>query len=126
MDTAEIVVLGGGVLLIAFVVWYFFMGEGEKETASVDEEGVQRVKVTVKGGYSPDVIVVKRGVPVELDFYRDEASACTEQVVFYDFGISRRLPAFQTTPVRLTPERAGEFAFNCGMNMVHGKLVVEE
>jgi plastocyanin domain-containing protein len=83
------------------------------------------VKVTVKGGYSPDVIVVRKGIPVELDFYRDETSSCTEQVVFGDFGISRKLPAFETTPVRFTPEREGEFIFTCGMRMVRGKLVVE-
>ena len=126
MDTQEIIVLAGGVVLVGLVVWFFFMSEGARAAAEVVEGGIQRVRVTVRGGYSPDVIVVKRGVPVELDFYRDEASSCTEEVVFGDFQISRRLPAFQTTTVRLTPERAGTFAFNCGMNMVRGKLVVED
>jgi plastocyanin domain-containing protein len=125
MDTAEMVVLLGGAALAAWVVWYFFMGEGERAEASVGAEGVQRVKITVKGGYTPDVIVVKKGVPVELDFYRDEASSCTEQVVFPDFRISRRLPAFETTAVRFTPDREGEFTFACGMNMVRGKLIVQ-
>ena len=125
MDTQEIIVLVGGVLLIGFVIWFFFMSEGERETAALGAEGVQRVRVTVKGGYTPDIVVVKKGVPVELDFYRDEVNTCTEEVIFNDFGISRRLPAFETTTVRLTPEREGEFTFNCGMNMVRGKLVVE-
>jgi len=124
VDAAEIFVLTGGVLLIAFVVWFFFTGEGERGEAREDESGVQKIRVTVKGGYSPDVIVVRRGVPVELDFYRDETSSCTEQVVLPDFGISRSLPAFETTAVRFTPEREGEFMFMCGMSMVHGKLVV--
>ena len=126
LDTTEIIVLFTGVALVALVVWYFFFGEGVRAAAEVSAAGVQQIKVTVKGGYTPDVIVVKRGVPVELDFYRDETSDCTEQVVFGDLGISRRLPAFQTTPVTFTPERAGEFNFTCGMNMVHGKLVVED
>jgi plastocyanin domain-containing protein len=125
MDTTEIFVLVFGLLLVGFVVWYFFMGEGERAQAEEVEPGLQRVKVTVKGGYSPDVIVVRKGIPVELDFYRDETSSCTEQVVFGDFGISRKLPAFETTPVRFTPEREGEFIFTCGMRMVRGKLVVE-
>lgn len=125
MDSTEIIVLVGGALVAVFVVWFFFMGEGERGEARADESGVQKIKVTVKGGYSPDVIVVKLGMPVELDFYRDEASTCTEQVVFPDFGISRSLPAFETTPVRFTPARAGEFTFTCGMSMVRGKLVVE-
>ncbi|HEX7177861.1 MAG TPA: cupredoxin domain-containing protein [Pyrinomonadaceae bacterium] len=126
MDTQEIIVLAGGVLLAGLVVWFFFMSEGARASAEVVEGGVQRVRVTVKGGYSPDVVVVRKGVPVELDFYRDETSSCTEEVVFGDFQISRRLPAFETTTIRLTPERAGTFTFNCGMNMVRGKLVVED
>jgi plastocyanin domain-containing protein len=126
MDTTEIIVLIVGVALIAFVVWFFFFGEGVRAAASVGAGGMQQIKVTVKGGYTPDVIVVKRGLPVELDFYRDETSNCTERVVFGDFGISRTLPAFETTPVRFTPERAGEFTFTCGMNMVRGKLIVED
>ena len=88
--------------------------------------GVQRLQVVVKGGYTPDVIVVKRNVPVELDFYRDETNSCTEQVIFGDFGISRMLPAFKTTQIQFTPDRAGTFTFNCGMNMVRGKLIVED
>ena len=126
MDTAEMIVVVGGALLFGFIVWYFFMGEGERKAATVGAEGVQRVRITVKSGYTPDVVVLKKGVPVELDFYRDEASACTEQVVFPDFGISRRLPAFETTPIRFTPDRAGRFTFACGMNMVRGKLIIED
>jgi plastocyanin domain-containing protein len=122
MDATEIMVVAGGAALLGFVVWFFFMGE---RAAARAEAGVQRIKIRVKGGYSPDVVVVKRGVPVELDFYRDEAASCTEQVVFPDFRISRRLPAFETTTVAVTPEREGEFTFTCGMGMVRGHLVVE-
>jgi plastocyanin domain-containing protein len=124
MDTTEIMVLVGGALLVGFIVWFFFMSEGERAAARV-EAGLQRIKIIVKGGYSPDVLVVKRGVPVRLDFYRDEAASCTEQVVFPDFNISRRLPAFETTAVTFTPEREGRFTFTCGMGMVRGQLVVE-
>lgn len=124
MDTTEIGVLVGSFLLIALILWYFF-GERDKVAADLSESGVQQIRVTVKGGYSPDVIVVKQGIPVRLDFYRDENTSCTEQVIFGDFGIVRDLPAFQTTPIEFTPDKAGEFIFACGMNMVRGKLVVE-
>ena len=123
MDISEIAVAIGGVVLIVFLLWYFF-GEREQAQAQLAESGVQEIKVTVKGGYSPDVIVVKQGVPVRLDFYRDETDSCTEQVVFGDFGIARDLPAYKTTPIEFTKDKAGEFTFACGMNMVRGKLVV--
>jgi len=78
----------------------------------------------VKGGYSPDVIVVRRGVPVKLDFFRDETASCSDQVIFGDFGIARDLPPYKTTAIEFTPDKTGEFTFTCGMNMLRGKLVV--
>lgn len=124
MDWIEVSVAVGGVALIAFILWYFF-GERERVAATVDSAGVQEIKITVKGGYSPDVIVVKENVPVKLDFYRDETASCSEEVIFGDFGIARHLPAFKTTPIEFTPEKAGEFTFTCGMNMLRGKLIVQ-
>jgi plastocyanin domain-containing protein len=124
MDMMEILVLIGGIALIALVLWYFF-GEREQVAAETSESGTQDVKVMVNGGYSPDVIVVKKGTPVRLNFYRDETSSCSEQVVFGDFGIVRDLPAFKTTTVEFTPDKTGEFTFACGMNMLRGKLIVQ-
>ncbi len=124
METIEIIVVIGGIALIGAVLWYFF-GEREKVAAEANESGVQEITVTVKGGYSPDVIVVEKGEPVRLNFYRDETSSCSEQVVFGDFGIARDLPAFKTTPIEFTPEKSGEFTFACGMNMLRGKLIVQ-
>jgi plastocyanin domain-containing protein len=123
MDTTEIMVVIGGLASIALVLWYFF-GERERVAATTNESGVQEIGVMVKGGYSPDRIEVREGVPVRLNFYRDETSSCSEQVVFGDFGISRHLPPFQTTAIEFTPDKAGEFTFTCGMSMMRGKLVV--
>lgn len=124
IDRTEIAVIIAGVILIALILWYFF-GTRERVAAQATEQGVQEVRITVKGGYSPDVIVVREGTPVRLDFYRDETSSCSDRVVFGDFGIARDLPAFKTTSIQFTPQHAGEFSFTCGMNMLRGKLVVE-
>src|SRR5262249_55957976 len=89
------------------------------------EDGVQRVEVSVRGGYSPDQIRVRQGVPVELTFDRQESGECTSRVVFPDLQISAGLPAYQRTTGRFRPGAAGTFGFACGMNMIHGTLVVE-
>ena len=123
MDGTEIFVVALGVLLILSVLWYFF-GKREGIVASTTESGVQEIKITVKGGYDPDLIVVKQGKPVLLNFYRDETASCSEQVVFTDFGIVRDLPAFKTNSIEFTPEQPGEYNFACGMGMLRGKLVV--
>jgi len=123
MDAIEISVIFGGLFLIAFVLWFFF-GKREAVAATTSDSGVQEIRVMVKGGYDPDVIVVKQGKPVRLDFYRDETASCSERVIFGDFGIARDLPAFKTTQIQFTPETPGEFTFTCGMNMMRGKLIV--
>src|SRR6266540_2036893 len=58
-------------------------------------------------------------------FDRQETGDCTSRVVFADLGVNAALPAYQRTTVRMIPARAGEFGFACGMNMIHGRLVVE-
>ena len=63
--------------------------------------GVQRVRVEVKGGYTPALIRVRAGSPVRLDFHRDETNTCTEEVVIPDFGIRTFLPAHRTTTGQL-------------------------
>jgi plastocyanin domain-containing protein len=124
MDGAEIAVIIGGIAAQAFVLWYFF-GKRKGIQARDGGDGVQEVKITVKGGYSPDTIVVREGKPVRLRFYRDEMSSCSEQVILGDFGIARDLPAFKTTSIEFTPGKTGEFIFTCGMSMLRGKLIVE-
>ena len=125
MDNSQIIVTILGVLAALWVVWFFFLGE-RRQVEAVSAGAIQKVRVVVKGGYEPSVIVAERGRPLRIDFYRDENAGCSDTVVFGDFGISRPLPAFRTTPVDLTPDRAGEFTFTCGMNMLRGKLVVRD
>ncbi len=124
MDTSQIGVLGGGLALIGFTLWFFF-GPRASEKAVAGAQGVQEISVVVKGGYSPDRIEVRRGQRVRLNFRREESTACTEQVIFGDFGISKMLPQGQIVPIEFTPDAAGEFTFHCGMNMVRGQLIVK-
>jgi len=125
MDTAQMRVLIGGLMLIAGTLWFFF-GPRAGEKAALGAGGVQEITVLVKGGYSPDRIEVKRGQKVRLNFRREESTSCTEQVILGDFGISKMLAQGQTVPVEFTPDQAGEFTFHCGMNMVRGKVVVKD
>ena len=72
MSAVEIGVTVGGVVALLFLAWFFFGPKKAKE-AQV-KGGVQEVRITVKGGYSPDVIRVKEGVPLRLVFDSREAS----------------------------------------------------
>jgi len=121
---AKLIVTVVGVFLIVLVNWYFFFSRRKAASAEVKGSKIQEVKVVVKGGYDPDVIVVKKGIPVRLNFYRDETADCSDTIVFGDFKIRKLLPAFKTTPIEFTPEEEGEYVFTCGMGMMRGKLIV--
>jgi Cu+-exporting ATPase len=123
MSGIDIIVIAGAAALVAFL-WWFFFGPKQTRTAAV-HGGVQEATVTVKGGYSPDVIRVQEGVPLRLTFDRREAGDCTSRVVFADFSASKTLPAFGSATLEFTPDKAGRFDFACGMNMIHGTLIVD-
>src|SRR6266567_5277132 len=123
MSGPDVSVLLAAAAAIGGLGWFFF-GPRRARSAQLDG-GVQRVTVTVKGGYSPDVIRARQGVPLELVFDRQESGDCTSRVVFPDLAVSASLPAFGRTTVRLDPATAGQFGFACGMNMIHGTLIID-
>ena len=118
----DVAILVGAALAIAGLAWYFF--SPRRAHAAAVSAGLQQIEVTVRGGYSPNVIQVRQGIPVEIEFDRQETGDCSSRVVFPDLHLSAALPAHQRTTVRFTPQQAGAFGFACGMNMIHGTLVV--
>ncbi|VEH41160.1 Uncharacterized protein conserved in bacteria [Kocuria rosea] len=125
MTVQDWVLVVAAVVVCLLLLWFFF---GAKKTRRAElESGMQTVTVTVKGGYSPDLIQVAPGVPVRLVFDRQETGDCSSRVVFPDFQINQPLPAYARTAVEFTPTEPGEYGFACGMNMLHGRLrVVDE
>jgi plastocyanin domain-containing protein len=125
MTTTDVFMLLGGLALIAGIAWFFWGPRREGQRAAMTASGYQEVMVLVKGGYTPDVIVVQHGKPVRLNFHREETAACSEMVVFGDFGKSAKLPTGDTVALELLPEQPGEYEFTCQMGMLRGKLIVE-
>jgi len=125
MNTAQIIVTLGGVALSVFIAWFFWFAPKGQTKAAVGAGGTQEVAVTVKGGYTPDIIVVKAGQPVRLRFTRQESAACSEMVLFPDLHKSAKLPEGEEVTVEFTPDQPGEYGFQCQMGMLRGKLIVE-
>jgi plastocyanin domain-containing protein len=125
MSTADSVVVLVGLALIVGIASFFWGPRKGGVRAATTSSGYQEAMVLVKGGYSPDVIVVQHGKPVRLNFRREETAACSEMVILADFGKSARLPEGETVPVEFLPEQPGEYEFACQMGMLRGKLVVE-
>ena len=114
-----------GFALIAFIVWFFWLVKAKGVHAAPTSGGYQEQLVLVKGGYTPDVIVVEAGKPVRLNFVRQESASCSEMVLLPAFGKSAKLPEGATVLVEFLPKERGEFEFTCQMGMFRGKIVVE-
>ena len=115
-----------GLLLIAVIVWYFFLSRRPDQAAAQETSAGQEIEVRVKGGYEPELLVARAGTPLRILFRRQETSPCSEEVVFPSLGIRRHLPAFETTVITIPASAAGRYPFSCGMNMMHGTLVLGE
>ena len=114
-----------GLLVAAFIVWFFWLKRGRGVRATAVSGGYQEATILVKGGYTPDTIIVHRGKPVRLNFRREETASCSEKVILADFGKSADLPTGQVVAVEFLPEKPGEYPFHCQMGMLQGKLIVE-
>jgi plastocyanin domain-containing protein len=125
MSELQIFVILMGIVLTVLIAWYFWFAPKAQTRLAVGATGRQEAAILVKGGYSPDVIVVQKGRPVRLTFTRQESSACSEQVLFPDFNQNALLPEGEPVTLEFTPEKAGEYGFQCQMGMLRGKLIVE-
>ncbi|OGB92622.1 MAG: copper-transporting ATPase [candidate division NC10 bacterium RIFCSPLOWO2_12_FULL_66_18] len=114
-----------GLGLIGFIVWFFWLVKTKGVRAAMTSAGYQEQMVLVKGGYTPDVIVVERGKPVRLNFVRQESASCSEMVLLPAFNKSAKLPEGETVPVEFLPKESGEYEFACQMGMLRGKVIVE-
>ena len=121
--------LGVAALVIAAVLTWcilrFFFAPRRGGARATLHDGVQQATITVRGGYSPDIVTMQAGIPITLRFDRKETGECTSHVVFPDLGTDTMLPGNETTEMSLPPLPAGDYPFACGMNMVHGLLRVE-
>jgi plastocyanin domain-containing protein len=119
MSMDKILVIFFALLLIGFIIWFFF---GEKNKAVEAEE---YLNVMVSGGYNPKIIKIKKGVETRLLLKRTDPNPCLDEFIISDLKVKRYLPLNKEIEIVLKPTEVGEFEFHCGMNMYHGKLVVE-
>ena len=82
-DRLFVTVLGLG--LIAFIIWFFWLKRTKGMRAAETSGGYQEAMILVKGGYTPDTIIVRHGRPVRLNFRREETAGCSDKVIFADF-----------------------------------------
>ena len=116
-DKTDFAALRGAIEQVGYKVAEPKAASGDEELAPEEEYRTLMLKamILVKGGYTPDTIVVRAGKPVRLSFRREETASCSDKVVFADFGKSADLPTGATVPVEFIPKTPGEYAFACPM-----------
>jgi plastocyanin domain-containing protein len=121
----KLFVLIGAVLFIGFILWWFFGKRKTSETEAIMSENKQEVGVVVNGGYTPNTVVLKQGVPASIVFDRKDPSGCFSHVTFPDFGINEELPVGEQHSIDIDTSKPGEYQYACGMNMFHGKVIIK-
>lgn len=94
-----------------------------KEVSIIND--FQEVDITINvSGYSPNVIMAKKGIPLKINIHSEEDAGCSRTVVFPDFGIEKTVSAGRSGSVEILPDQEGTFKFRCPMDMVRGELIV--
>lgn len=91
-------------------------------------EKPRRIDVKVSNqGFTPSQLGGRPGEVVRLVFhYEASAGECGREVVVPTQNVHVTLAEGKPVEVPLTlPAERGEVGFSCGMNMLHGKIVVE-
>lgn len=95
-------------------------------TTGRSNETAQTAKVIVsEQGYEPAAVTLRAGTPARITFVRTTDKTCGTEVVFPSSNIRRALPLNEPVVIEFTPAKTGDIAFVCGMNMLHGTVVVQ-
>ena len=114
-------------LSLAFMALIVGLGGAFFFTSNVVEAHTRTVKIRVdKDGFSPSSIEVEAGHKVNLVFNRADKNNCGNVVVFPKLKIRKNLPVGKDVIVSITPTKAGNISFTCGMGMMKGSMVVSD
>ena len=89
-------------------------------------EVTQTARVTVsEKGFEPSKVTLRAGAPARITFLRTTDKTCGTEVVIPSLNIKRALPLNEPVVIEFTPATSGDIAFACGMDMLHGTIVVQ-
>jgi len=108
-------------ILIGCVALAAGCAQESKQSAS----GPPRFELAVTDtGFVPGTITIPAGKPITLVVTRKSDQTCAKEIVFPDQKIRKQLPLNEAVEITLPSSPPGEIAYECGMEMVYGKVVV--
>lgn len=119
---SEIFVTIAGLILIALIIWWFWLST--PKAVQADENAPLEIQVK-DGAYQPAAVEVPAGQPVNVSFLREDATPCAEKVVFADLGITADLPLGRSLSISIPALKPGTYEFTCQMGMYRGRLIAK-
>ena len=93
----------------------------QKESTLVNNvsivDGKQIIKITAKGGYTPDKSIAKAGIPTVLRFNTNGTFDCSSSVRIPSMNIFKMLTQSGATDIDLGSQKTGTLDGSCGMGM---------
>ncbi|MEH7094226.1 cupredoxin domain-containing protein [Neobacillus vireti] len=145
-ELSPFAIIGGGIVLVSLFLFMYSSDivnipskSAAAQTQTSQTTDTAKTEVDVSGdsapkvqmlvtdkGYSPNVIRVKKGVPVELEITNPlDSSNCLSTFMIPDLNINNIKLKTGTTKLSFTSDKTGEYTFSCGMQMFKGKIIVE-
>jgi plastocyanin domain-containing protein len=123
--------------IIMFVGIYFtvtnFSGFGfvslaaSKDIEINSNDAFQEVNMDLSyAGYSPNVLNIKKGIPVRWNINVKQMTGCTNSIMIESLGIKKDLQIGNNVIEFTPPDDVDEIKFSCWMRMVWGKFVVAD
>ncbi len=101
-------------------------GQTAGQTADINTDNIQAVEMNVSSaGFSPNILYVKKGIPVEWIVNGNYNVGCSNELILKDYNIDQRLTSGKNI-ITFTPRDTGEIKFSCRMGMIWGKFVVTD
>ena len=89
-------------------------------------KGPRIVELSVTGdGLEPSKVKVQKGEHLRLAITRHTEKTCIKKIIVKEYGIERDLPLGEEVTIDITPKKAGEIDYVCGMGMKAGTLIVQ-
>jgi sulfite exporter TauE/SafE/copper chaperone CopZ/plastocyanin len=110
-----------------FNVFNFNSGERGQSQAIGNGENYQTVKMELTySGYKPNVLYIKKGIPVRWIIDVKQMSSCTNAIMIESLGIKKNLKVGENIIEFTPPNNVSEIKFSCWMRMVWGKFVISD
>lgn len=91
------------------------------------KENIQTVNMDLTySGYSPNVLYIKKDIPVRWVINVKQMSGCTDEIILHGNHNIRKKLQMGENIIEFTPDTLGELKFSCWMKMVWGKFIVTD